>query len=273
MTWALRGLAAFGAFLVLLAVSVAVATGPIVPGVSAAPASSSPAPTTAAPSGSPETTVVDNSPRPLPTASSSPVPSATFIPVEERPRAVFLGDSITRGATDPALGVVDEFSWFYGLIDDSMGVVRWGGTVAEIGMTSGWMAEQADNALSLSPDILIVLGGTNDITGPVTPDDVIANLESIKVKADAYGIRLAVCTVPPRSDPEVDARAVALNAALKVWAPANGIILLDTARDLRAPGGGWKPGYSGDGVHPTPEAARLMSAAAAETLRSISLGS
>lgn len=265
MDWGLRSLAALGALLVLLGVSVAVATGPIAS-----------EPVTVAASASPSATVSPSPTGPLPLPSSADVPlaspSPTFIPVEERPVAVFLGDSITRGATDPALGVVDEFSWFYGLIDDSSGVVRWGGTVAEIGMTTAWMAEQADNALALSPDVLVVLGGTNDITGPVTPDDVIANLQVIKDKADAYGIRMAVGTVPPRDDPEVDARAIALNDALRLWAAEEGVILLDTARDLRDPLGGWKDGYSGDGVHPTPEAARLMSNAAADTLRGIPWG-
>ena len=267
--WALRGLAAFAALFVLLGISVAVATGPIASGVSAAPASATPE---ALPSPSP-TPVDTASPRPLPTSSSSmPAPSPTFTPVEERPVAVFLGDSITRGATDPALGVVDEYSWFYGLIDDSAGAVRWGGSVAEIGMTTSWMADQANDALALSPDILIVHGGTNDISGEIDIPYVISNFQRIKDAADAYGIPLAVCTVPPRDDPEADARAIALNEALKAWAEQEDVILLDTAAPLRNPAGGWNDGFSADGLHPTPAAGLLMSAAAAATLRQIPWG-
>ncbi|MBU6312337.1 MAG: hypothetical protein KGN38_07380 [Actinomycetales bacterium] len=272
MDWSLRLLGAGAAFLVLLGISLAVATGPI--------ASTSAAPPTTVPSEAPAPTPQPSEPPaspsslPLPTSSatSGSTSAPTFVPVEERPVAVFLGDSITRGATDPSYGVVDEYSWFYGLIDDSVGAVRWGGTVAEIGMTTQWIADQAYDALALSPDILIVHGGTNDISGEIDMTYVISNFQRIKDAADAYGIALAVCTVPPRDDPEADARAVALNDALRLWAAQEGVILLDTAAPLRNPAGGWNYGYSADGLHPTPAAGLLMSQAAADTLRRVPLG-
>jgi len=195
------------------------------------------------------------------------------IPYEERLTAVFLGDSITRGATiDPTWGEATEWSWFFRLVDDSEGVVRYGGMVAENGMTSEWMAGQAWNALALQPDILVVHGGTNDISGEVDPAYIIGNLQRIKDAADSMGVPMAVCTVPPRADPAADARAIALNAAITEWAATSGAILLDTAAPLRNPEGGWMPGYSADGLHPTPAAAVLMARAAEETLRQIPLG-
>ena len=269
MDWSLRLLGAAAAFLVLLGISVAVATGPIASESAAAPtAEPVPAPS---PSVTPSTAPT---PLPLPTSgsSASPVATPTFVPVEQRPVAVFLGDSITRGATDPSYGVVDEYSWFYGLIDDTNGAVRWGGTVAEIGMTMSWIADQSYNALALSPDILIVHGGTNDISGEVDMTYLMSNFQRIKDAADAYGIPLAVCTVPPRDDPYADARAIALNDALRLWAAQEGVILLDTAAPLRNPAGGWNYGYSADGLHPTPAAGLIMSEAAAETLRRTPIG-
>ena len=268
--WSLRLLGAAAALLILLGISVAVATGPIASGSAAPVAAATPSPSaTASAEASPS-----ESPLPLPAASESATPDASpaFVPLEERPVAVFLGDSITRGATDPALGVVDEFSWFYGLIDDSTGAVRWGGTVAEIGMTTSWIADQAYNALALSPDILIVHAGTNDISGEVDMPYLISNFQRIKDAADAYGIALAVCTVPPRDDPAADARAIALNDALRIWAAQEGVILLDTAAPLRNPAGGWNYGASADGLHPTPASGLLMSQAAAEALRRIPQG-
>ena len=270
--WSLRLLGAGAAFLVLLGISLAVATGPIA-STSATPANPTPS-LAPAPTTQPSEPPASPSSRPLPTSSatSGSTSAPTFVPVEERPVAVFLGDSITRGATDPSYGVVDEYSWFYGLIDDSVGAVRWGGTVAEIGMTTQWIADQAYDALALSPDILIVHGGTNDISGEIDMTYVISNFQRIKDAADAYGIALAVCTVPPRDDPAADARAVALNDALRLWAAQEGVILLDTAAPLRNPAGGWNYGYSADGLHPTPAAGLLMSQAAAETLRRVPLG-
>ena len=265
--WVWRGLAGLAAVLVVFGVGVAVATGPttIAPRLSVAMDPS------VEPSG-----MEDLAPQaqPLPTSETESMASSDdspmYLPPEQRPVAVFLGDSITRGATiDPTWGDVTEWSWFYRLIDDSEGVVRYGGMVAENGMSTGWMAGQVYQALALSPDVLVVHGGTNDISGEVDPQDVIGNLQRVKDAADSYGIPMAVCTVPPRWDPAADARAVALNAALRVWAEEEDVLLLDTAAPLRDPAGGWLPGYSADGLHPTPAAAVLMARAAAEGLRGI----
>ena len=269
MVWLWRGLAAVGVLAVLLGVGVAVATGPVTAG---SPLATAPTSDTAieapAPSG----------PEPLPTGDGTGdltevlAEPPAYIPVEERPRAVFLRDSITRGYTEPSSGAVGPNSWFYGLLDDTTGVVRYGGTVAEVGMTIEWMASQAWNALALSPDILIVHGGTNNIDGEVDIPILISSFQRIKDAADVLGIPVAVCTLPPRDDPAADARVVALNDALRLWADEQGVILLDTGTPLRAPGGGWIYGYSGDGTHPTAEGALVMSEAAAITLRRIPLG-
>ena len=269
MVWLWRGLAAVGVLAVLLGVGVAVATGPVTAG---SPLATAPTSDTAieapAPSG----------PEPLPTGDGTGdltevlAEPPAYIPYEERPRAVFLGDSITRGYTEPSSGAVGPNSWFYGLLDDTTGVVRYGGTVAEVGMTIEWMASQAWNALALSPDILIVHGGTNNIDGEVDIPILISSFQRIKDAADVLGIPVAVCTLPPRDDPAADARVVALNDALRLWADEQGVILLDTGTPLRAPGGGWIYGYSGDGTHPTAEGALVMSEAAAITLRRIPLG-
>ncbi|MFM1964997.1 MAG: hypothetical protein RL134_722 [Actinomycetota bacterium] len=263
--WVWRGLSAFAALLVLLGIGVAAATGP----TAQAPrldAGAAPAPT-ASPT-------QDAAPQPLPTGSAQPTPASTqAVPVDQRPVAVFLGDSITRGATlDTTWGEVTEWSWFYRLLDDTEGVVRYGGMVAENGMTTSWMAGQAYNALALSPDLLIVHGGTNDVSGEVDPASVIANLQQIKDAADAVGVPMAVCTLPPRDDPAADARSIAVSDAIRAWAEQEGVILLDTGAPLRDPLGGWRDGYSADGLHPTPEAAVLMARAAEEALRQIPPG-
>ena len=108
MIWAWRGLAALAALLVVLGVGVLAAGGP----VSSAPSLEAQAPAEPEPAPSPSGGPAD---LPLPTGSVQPGDEpAEFVPVEERPVAVFLGDSITRGATlDPTWGDVTEWSWFY----------------------------------------------------------------------------------------------------------------------------------------------------------------
>jgi lysophospholipase L1-like esterase len=262
--WVWRALAAVGAILVVVGLGVAAATGPT--GVAPRLAAEATGPAETEPPGDGSLPTQD------PTADPGPV-EATFIPREERPVAVFLGDSITRGATlDPSWGSVTEWSWFYRLLDDTEGVVRYGGMVAENGRTTGWMAGQAYNALALGPDILIVHGGTNDVSGEVDPAYVVSNLQRIKSAADVMGVPMAVCTLPPRSNPTADARVIAVNDAIREWAEAEGVILLDTGTPLRDPVGGWLAGYSYDGLHPSPTAAVLMARAAAEVLRQIPLG-
>jgi lysophospholipase L1-like esterase len=258
--WGWRALAVIAAVIILLALSLAIA----------APRTAAPSGLTA-PGGQPEPTVAtDSIPAPVIEADEA---EPVFIPLEQRPVARFLGDSITRGMTEPSSGVVGEHSWFYGLIDDTEGVVRYGGSVAENGMSTDWMAGQVWTALYPTPDILIVHGGTNDVSGEITPPVVVDNLERIRVAAVSAGVPLAVCTVPPRADPAADARALAVNDAIRAWASANDVIVLDTAAPLRDPVlGGWLPGYTTDGLHPTPEAAALMSDAAAKALRGIPLG-
>lgn len=260
MAWVWRLLGAFAALVALLALSVAVTSGPIR--------------TFAGEAGTP-------SPAADAEATPAPVPSASValediplgpIPVDRRLRAVFLGDSITRGMTEPASGEVGDRSWFYGVVDDSTGVLAYVGTIAENGMTTDWMAAQAWNAVEMSPDIVVVHGGTNDVSGEVEPAAVVANLEEIRRVVTSVGMRLAVCTLPPRDEPDAEARAVAVNAAITAWAEANGVTLLDTAAPLRAPGGGWKQGMTEDGLHPTAEAVALMSEAANRVLRTIPLG-
>ena len=258
--WGWRALALVGVLAILLGISLALASPrTAAPGGSASPATAqaSPAPSTPAP--------------PVPTPTPDAVPAV--IPIDQRPVAAFLGDSISVGMTDPTTGAIGEHSWFYGLIDDTAGVVRFGGMTAENGRSTAWMAGQVWNALYPAPDLLIVHGGTNDVSGEITPPVVVNNLERIRLAAESVGVPLAVCTVPPRSDPAADARALAVNDAIRTWASANGVIVLDTAAPLRDPVlGGWLPGYTTDGLHPTPQAAQLMSQAAAEALRSIPLG-
>lgn len=259
--WGWRALALMGVLAILLGVSLALAAPR-----TAAPGGARP-PSSDAELTTPPTTSPAQVPPPAP--DTAPV----VVPVDQRPVATFLGDSITRGMTDPTTGVVGEHSWFYELIDDTVGVVRYGGTVAENGMSTAWMAGQVWNALYPTPDLLIVHGGTNDVSGEITPPVVVNNLERIRLAAQSAGVPLAVCTVPPRADPAADARALAVNDAIRTWADVNGVIVLDTAAPLRDPiVGGWLPGYTTDGLHPTPEAARLMARAAAEALRTIPLG-
>jgi lysophospholipase L1-like esterase len=201
-------------------------------------------------------------------APDDPLAQPSIIPLENRPRVVFMGDSITLGTSDFANSYVGDRSWFYALVNAPDAPVAFAGGVADNGMNTSWMAEHVWDALSKQPDMIIVLGGTNDIAPGNDPASSFANLQRIVDAAAQAGVKVAVCTIPPSDRPNVDELARAYNDALKIWADSTGIILLDTAAPLRGPEGlGWAPGLSADGTHPTAEGAVLMSQSAATTLR------
>lgn len=260
--WSWRVIAVLTVGLALIVIGIAMATGPAQPGLamgtSAQAAGTDPAPTTMAVPGLPNESEADLS---------------VYLPPEQRPLVAFLGDSITRGMTDPATGVVGEHSWFYKLLDDTTGSVRLASVTAENGMSTAWMADQVWSAMYPTPQLLVVHGGTNDVSGEITPPVVTNNLERIRMAAASVGVPMAVCTLPPRAEADADARVLAVNAAIVAWASLHDVTVLDTGSVLRDPVlGGWLPGYTTDGLHPTPAGAALMSEAAAKTLRQIPLG-
>ena len=201
-------------------------------------------------------------------APDDPLAEPSIIPIEDRPKVVFMGDSITLGTSDFANNYVGDRSWFYALVNAPDAPVAFAGGVADNGMNTSWMAEHVWDALSKQPDMIIVLGGTNDIAPGNDPAASFANLQRIVDAAAQAGVKVAVCTIPPSDKPDVDVLARAYDEGLATWAEGAGITLLDTAAPLRGPEGlGWAPGLTADGTHPSPEGAVLMSQAAATTLR------
>lgn len=200
--------------------------------------------------------------------AEDPLDTPPVIPVEERARAVFLGDSITRGTSDFASGALGDWSWFYHLVMAPDAPVAFAGGIAENGMLTQWMAGEVWQALSYQPDLLVVLGGTNDIDASLRPEQIIANLQVIRDATAGAGVAMAVCSIPPSDDARKDVRIREYNDALRAWADIHDVVYLDTAAPLRGSEGmGWAPMLTNDGVHPTAEGARLMSQAAATTLR------
>lgn len=254
------------ALLAAVCVAAVVAAWAIGNRVSAAAAPPLPAPP-AGPIAAPTPSASAELPLLVPPAED-PLDSPPVIPAEERARAVFLGDSITRGTSDFASGALGDWSWFYHLVMAPDAPVTFAGGIAENGMLTSWMASEVWQALSYQPDLIVVLGGTNDIDSSLTPEQIIANLQVIRDAAASAGVAVAVCSIPPSPDVRKDVRIREYNDALRAWADTHDAVFLDTAAPLRGSEGiGWAPNLTNDGVHPTAEGARLMSQAAATTLR------
>lgn len=181
--------------------------------------------------------------------------------------AAFLGDSITVGNSDLAVGRLGDQSWFRDLVTGDEAVLVFAGAVAENGRTTDWMADHVDVALATRPDLLVVLGGTNDAAIGHSPEQVAANLHRIADAADRAGTRLAVATVPPLDLADDPTTVAAVNAALRDVADERGALLLDVAAAVTGDDGRWRPGLTDDGIHPSGEGAAAMAAAAARALR------
>ena len=182
------------------------------------------------------------------------------------PRVAFLGDSISRGNSDIQGGGIGDMSWFYGMVVGPSAPLIYAGGAANNGKTTQWMLDQINVALRERPDMLVVLGGTNDVAYWMSTDETIANLQQIVYSSAEKGVLVAVSTIPPTADETLKPKVAELNDAIRAWAPDAEVVLLDPWPILAEPDGSWKAGYTDDGIHPNVATAALMSAYAGPVL-------
>ncbi|HKV34577.1 MAG TPA: SGNH/GDSL hydrolase family protein [Pyrinomonadaceae bacterium] len=174
-------------------------------------------------------------------------------PAKNEQRVVFMGDSITDSWDDPKYG-----GFFPGKPYINRGIS---------GQTTPQMLIRfRPDVIALRPKVVVILAGTNDLagnTGPMTLEDIEANLQSMAQLATANGIRVVLASVLPVSDYEMrdgkrltqterrpPAKILALNTWLKAFAKTHGHVYLDyfsATVDLQ---GFLKNELSDDGLHP-----------------------
>lgn len=176
-------------------------------------------------------------------APTVPVPVAA--PARDRTFAA-VGDSITAGkepGTD-SLATPGATSWLNG--DTATHLQRVGGW-AEPGTVT---ADMRANVRPTDADLLVLLGGTNDLARGVPWDVTAANLRAISATVGARGTLLVA--IPP-SDADPGGRN-AFNVRLAALAAELGWRYLDPWTSVDD-GGAWVPGMTVEGIHPTPETA------------------
>ena len=161
-----------------------------------------------------------------------------------RPRAVFMGDSITdnwvRG--DPAL-------FANGIVGRGIG-----------GQTSPQMlARFRQDVVALRPRVVHIMAGTNDVagnTGPTTLEDYQHNMLAMIDLARANDIAVVVAAIPPsrklfwRGDLDPRPQIRELNEWLRGLAFSRGLTFVDYGMVLADPDGGMRADLGNDGVHP-----------------------
>jgi lysophospholipase L1-like esterase len=174
-------------------------------------------------------------------------------PAAGESRVVFIGDSITDGWGRRTN------SFFPGKPYVNRGI---GGQT-----TPQMLVRFRADVVALSPAVVVILAGINDIaenTGPTTMEAIEDNIASMCEIASANGIRVVLSSVTPALDfpwrpgkmpaPKV----MALNAWIKQYAAAHGYVYVDYYAAMADDGGGMKAGLASDGVHPTQAGYAIM---------------
>lgn len=171
----------------------------------------------------------------------------------QRVKAVFMGDSIT----DFWIGNDSSFFATNGYIDRGIS-----------GQTSPQMLLRfRQDVISLKPEYVVLLCGTNDIagnTGPSTLEMTEDNIRSMTELARANHIRMILCSVLPANrfywNPSVQPAdsIVMLNSWIRAYAAAQHLPYVDYYRVLADDQQGMKAIYSKDGVHPNAAGYQIM---------------
>jgi lysophospholipase L1-like esterase len=122
-------------------------------------------------------------------------------------------------------------------------------------------AQSADLDARIQGDVIdqgaqavVILIGTNDISGGVALAALEANIQSAADKAATAGLTVCLCSVPPRNawDSAQNAKRASLNAWIQSHSAANGYRFADVYSAVKAPSNPdqLEPAYdSGDGLH------------------------
>jgi lysophospholipase L1-like esterase len=123
------------------------------------------------------------------------------------------------------------------------------------------------DVVHLEPSAVVILAGTNDITGntgPSTPEMIEDNLESMAQIAKANGISVILASITPAFaypwkpaiQPTNTIREV--NEWMRNYCTKEGCTYLDYYSSMADPTGAMLPGLSVDGVHPTVSGYNVM---------------
>jgi lysophospholipase L1-like esterase len=177
-------------------------------------------------------------------------------------RVVFLGDSITDGWSMPQKG-----GFFPGKPYVNRGIS--GQTTTQM------LVRFRQDVIALQPAAVVILAGTNDISGNSGPVDLAtieANLATMSELAKLHGIKVVLASLLPVTDAKTDRegrprvwtqgrppeKIQALNAWLADYARQNGHVYLDYFSAVVDGAGRLRSDLTDDGLHPNAAGHALM---------------
>lgn len=182
--------------------------------------------------------------------------------VTARPKAVFMGDSLTDGwaSTDNAFFADNNF----------IGRGISGQT------TSHMLVRFRRDVVDHAPEYVVILAGTNDIAknnGDISHENTLGNIISMCEIARYNDIIPIICSVLPADSfwwrpgiaPAKD--IVSLNKLLKEYADRENIIYVDYYSAMADENGAMVATYADDGVHPNMNGYKVMESIVLEVLK------
>lgn len=201
-----------------------------------------------------------------PTPTESPRPGATLVPSvplggpastaapAPAPRTfVVLGDSLSVWAFAPhAARASTTGAWPSVLagLDGDLRLVHNAGVPGNT--TAQMLARLRRDVFAHHPDMLFVLGGTNDAGDDFAVSTTVANVRKIVEAAKAQGIEVVLLTIPPNNALPCSrlARLRETNAALITLGKTEGITVVDVYSALASASGRLPAAYvAADGLH------------------------
>lgn len=173
--------------------------------------------------------------------------------IKIRPRAVFMGDSITDNWAKKSP------DFFYS--NNFVGRGISGQT------TSHMLVRFRRDVLDLSPKYVVILAGTNDIAlnnGTISHDNILGNIQSMCELAKAHKIKPILCSALPavgfrwRKELRPADDIIKLNEIIKEYAKAARIPFVDYHSVLKDENNGLPEKYAADGVHPNIDCYKIM---------------
>lgn len=141
--------------------------------------------------------------------------------------------------------------------------------------TSQMLVRFRQDVIALTPEVVVILAGTNDIAenqGPTTLEAIEGNLASMVELAEAHHSRVVVCSVLPvevyswRKEIRPVEKIAMLNAWMKGYAEARRTFFVDYYSAMENESHGMKKELSDDGVHPNAAGFAVMSPLAARAI-------
>lgn len=173
--------------------------------------------------------------------------------VTVKPRAVFMGDSIT----DNWMKKDGEFFSTHNFVGRGIS----GQT------TSQMLVRFRKDVIDLAPKYVVILAGTNDIAknnGEISLENILGNIISMCELARQHKIKPVICSVLPaarydwRPDLKPAMEIVEFNEMLRSYAKSSRIPYVDYHSALKDENNALPKKHAGDGVHPNQACYKIM---------------